>query len=70
VPAKGERGRGVRLQGGDGRGVATRGKWEGAARVRGEGASNVLDAESTAHNPFSPLSSGPQRMNAKMLPFN
>jgi hypothetical protein len=29
----------------------------GAARIRGEGASNALDAESTAHNPFSPLSS-------------
>jgi hypothetical protein len=51
-------------------GGAARGKWEGAARVRGEGASNALDAESTAQNPFSPLSSWPQRLNAKMLPFN
>jgi hypothetical protein len=60
---KGERGRG--------RGGRLQREMGGAARVRGgEGASNPLDAESTAHNPFSPLSSRSQQMNAKMLPFN
>jgi hypothetical protein len=47
-----------------------KGEVGGAARFGGEGASNVLDGESTSHNPFSPLSSGPKQMNAKMLPFN
>jgi hypothetical protein len=60
VGYKGENGRG-RLQGGSGR---------GRLGLEGEGASNALDAESMAHNPFSPLNSRPHQMNAKMLPFN
>jgi hypothetical protein len=55
-----EQGRG-RLHGGSGR---------GRLGLEGEGASNALDAESMAHNPFSPLNSRPHQMNAKMLPFN
>jgi hypothetical protein len=41
----------------------------GAARVTEERASKPPDAKSTAHNPNSPLSSRPQRKNAKILPF-
>jgi hypothetical protein len=58
---------------------AARGQWgggckwgvgEGRLGLEGEGASNALDVESTANNPFSPLSSWPQRMYAKILSFN
>jgi hypothetical protein len=63
-------GEGVGYKGENGRGRLQEGSRRGRLGLEGEGASNALDAESMAHNPFSPLSSRPQRMNAKILPFN
>jgi hypothetical protein len=42
---------------------------EWGARVREERGLQPQDAKITAHNSNSPLSSRPQRMNAKILPF-
>jgi hypothetical protein len=44
-------------------------EWEGRLGLERRGASNPPDAKSMTHNPNSPLSSRPERMNAKILPF-
>jgi hypothetical protein len=63
----GENGRG--RGGGEGE-AAARGVWVTMVRVeKDEGASHPLDAESMAHSPCSPLSSWPQRIMPKKLPF-
>jgi hypothetical protein len=49
------------------RGAAAK-EW-GRLGLERRGASKPEDAKSTTHNPNSPLSSRPQRMNAKILPF-